>query len=173
MRLGMFQLTMDIIPSAVIWPIELVYLHDIVICSNSRDEHIDLIQQVLTLLNDAGLTWMLRSGSSLLIAKTIMGMSSSQEASQSAQKQSIQLVPYRHRIMLWSYAVSLFWTISFTWLYSIFNGSAYFQPKNCKKHSHTFTRSYPTKGLNLLKAGRTAHFTSYTRPSIMERHVPG
>lgn len=53
---GTFQRAMDIILSSVECQFSLVYLHYIFIFSKSPDKHIDLVQQVLMLLNDAGVT---------------------------------------------------------------------------------------------------------------------
>lgn len=51
---------MNIILSSVKWQFALVYLHDIVKLSKSRDEHINHLQQVLTQLTDGEVTLKLK-----------------------------------------------------------------------------------------------------------------
>ena len=51
-----FQRAVDIVLSSVRWQFCIVYLDDVIIFSNSVDEHIDHIDQVLTLLENAGMS---------------------------------------------------------------------------------------------------------------------
>lgn len=54
--LGKFQRTMDMIPSSVEWQFALVHLDDIVIFSNTLEQHIDHVRKVLLLLYNAKAT---------------------------------------------------------------------------------------------------------------------
>lgn len=56
-----FQREMNIILSSVKWPYPLVYLDDIFMYSESSDKHISPVGQVLTLLNEAGVTLKLKN----------------------------------------------------------------------------------------------------------------
>ncbi len=51
-----FQRALDILLSGVQWQFRLVYLDDVIIYSNSEREHIDHVDQVLSILRRAGLS---------------------------------------------------------------------------------------------------------------------
>lgn len=61
------------------WQFALVYQDEIVIFSKLPDEHIDDVQLILTLLNNAEVKVMLKSSNSSLGTKIILPMSSSQD----------------------------------------------------------------------------------------------
>lgn len=53
---GMFQSAIDVVLKKVKWQYALVYLDDVVKFSQTPDKHIEHFRQVLTLLNDVGVT---------------------------------------------------------------------------------------------------------------------